>query len=54
MDFSELEIAQLKQLQYLAWKVRLDSSPSGDRLLNASDELLMNLSLGARIKVMVL
>ena len=54
MDFSELEIAQLKQLQYLAWKVRLDSSPSGDRLLNASDELLMNLSLGARIKVTVL
>jgi hypothetical protein len=53
VDLDSVDISKLSQLDKLVWNVRFDSSV-GNNLLNASDTLELELSLGGRIKIEVL
>lgn len=53
VDLSEPEILMLSSVKSIVWSLRFDSLPS-DNSLNVDDQLELNLSLGARIKIEVL
>jgi hypothetical protein len=53
VDLDSVDISKLSQLDKLVWNVRFDSSV-GNNLLNASDTLELELSLGGRIKIELL
>lgn len=53
VDLSEPEILMLSSVKSIVWSLRFDSLPS-DNALNVDDQLELNLSLGARIKIEVL
>jgi len=54
LELNQVEILSLATLEQLVWNVRFDSSASGDKVLNASDSLILNLSLGGRYRLEVL
>ena len=54
LDLNQVEILSLSTLEELVWNVRFDSSASGDKVLNATDALILNLSLGGRYRIEVL
>ena len=54
LELNQVEILSLATLEQLVWNVRFDSSASGDKVLNATDALILNLSLGGRYRIEVL
>ena len=54
LELNQVEILSLATLEELVWNVRFDSSASGDKVLNATDALILNLSLGGRYRIEVL
>ena len=54
LDLNQVEILSLSTLEELVWNVRFDSSASGDKVLKATDALILNLSLGGRYRIEVL
>ena len=54
LELNQVEILSLATLEQLVWNVRFDSPASGDKVLNATDCLILNLSLGGRYKIEVL
>lgn len=54
LELDQVEILSLANLEQLVWNVRFDSPDSGDNVLNATDSLILNLSLGGRYRIEVL
>ena len=54
IELDQVEILSLASLEQLVWNVRFDSPDSGDNVLNATDSLILNLSLGGRYRIEVL
>lgn len=54
LELNQVEILSLATLEQLVWNVRFDSSASGDKVLNATDALILNLSLGGRYRIELL
>ena len=54
LELDQVEILSLANLEQLVWNVRFDSSASGEKVLNATDALILNLSLGGRYRIEVL
>jgi hypothetical protein len=54
VDLDATDIQKLTQLNRLVWSVRFDSSGVSGLVLNADDGMILDLSLGGRIKLEVL
>jgi hypothetical protein len=54
VDLDAADIQKLTQLNRLVWSVRFDSSGVSGLVLNADDGMILDLSLGGRIKLEVL
>ena len=54
LELNQVEILSLATLEQLVWNVRFDSPAAGDKVLNATDSLILNLSLGGRYRLEVL
>lgn len=51
LELNEVEILSLADLEQLVWNIRFDSSAAGNNVLNATDSLILNLSLGIRYRI---
>ena len=54
LDLSNVEVGSLGSLSSIVWSVRFDSLTGENKLLNGTDKLELNLSLGGRLKLEVL